>query len=110
MKLTNDLIEKAKELAEKLSDEYEYIGFRVQDVPFVLGNLDHLSHIWIDGEETDEELSGVCVTDVNSEAFKPMDNFEYFGEFAAIVVGNDALYGEDAGELIIRDAVVKYVF
>ena len=58
MKLTAAMIEEIRNTIEEmqLEDEYEYIGVRVQEQPFELGEIDHISKIWIDGEETDEDL------------------------------------------------------
>ena len=101
MKLTQEMINKAKEVAEEANWDYEAVGVRVQDVQFELGEMDHVSKVWIDGEETDEELDGVCVTDVNSLGVN-----EYYGEHMAVVAGNKFCYGEDFGEMIIKDAQV----
>lgn len=108
MKLTAAMIEEIRNTIEEmqLEDEYEYIGVRVQEQPFELGEIDHISKIWIDGEETDEDLSGICTTKVDSIAMLP---YEYFGEHVAIICGNYAEYGEDVGELIIEDAIVSAI-
>ena len=101
MKLTQEMINSAREIAEEANWDYEVVGVRVQEVPFELGEMNHVSKVWIDGEETDEELDGVCVTDVNSLGVN-----EYYGEHVAIVAGNKFSYGEDLGEIIIKDAQV----
>lgn len=103
MELTAEMIKTAKETAETLFWDYGKFGVRVQDVPFEMGEIDHVSHVWIDGEETEEELAGICAQDV--ETLDSCKN-EYFGDHVAVVAGNDYEYGEDAGELIIRDPVV----
>ena len=37
------------------------VGIRIQeDIPFTPGPIDHISTIWVDGEETDEPLPGIC--------------------------------------------------
>lgn len=102
MKLTNDMIAKIQEVAEEAFYDYEVVAVRVQDVPFELGAIDHVSHVWIDGEETDEELSGICGTSSDLLTGAP----EYCGEHIAIIAGNEYEYGEDFGEVIIRDAQV----
>ena len=88
-----------------LDSKYGYIGIRVQEEPFELGEMDHISHIWDNGDDTGIELDGVCATDINS-VMAP----EYYGEHIAIICGNHAEVGEDVGEIIIRDAVVEYIF
>ena len=89
----------------KFSDNYDYIGIRVQEEPFTLGPIYHVSHIWDDGEDTGEELDGICTINGNA------DNLEalaagYNGDHIAILASNQAEYGEDAHELILRDAEV----
>lgn len=103
MKITSEMIEAAKETAEELFFDYEKFGIRVQEVPFEIGTMDHVSRVWIDGEETEEDLDGVCAQDVTT-----LDKYsnEYFGDYVAIVAGNDYEYGADSGEIIIRDPVV----
>lgn len=46
MKLNAEQINKIKEIAEEYDFDYAAIGFRSQDVPFELGSIDHVSHIW----------------------------------------------------------------
>lgn len=106
MKLTSEMVSKAKAIADNLSLDYEKIGIRVQEVPFELGEMDHRSHVWVDGDETDELLPGVSAQDI-----KTIDKYrnEYFGGYVAVVAGNEYEYGEDAGEIIIRDPVVVAV-
>ena len=106
MKLTSEMISKAKAIADSLSLDYDKIGIRVQEVPFDLGEMDHQSHVWVDGDETDELLPGVSAQDI-----KTIDKYtnEYFGAYVAIVAGNEYEYGEDAGEIIIPDPVVVAV-
>lgn len=103
MKITADMIKTANEVAEELFYDYEKIGIRVQEVPFSLGSMDHVSRVWIDGNETGEELGGVCVQDVST--IEKYHN-EYLGDYVAIVAGNEYEYGVDPGEIIIRDPVV----
>lgn len=102
-----ELINKAREIVEEmeLDNKYGYIGIRVQEQPFELGALDHVSHVWDDGDDLGIELNGVCVTSINSRVFP-----EYYGDHIALVCGDCAEYGEDAGELILSDAVVEYIF
>lgn len=106
MKVTSEIIEKVKEMAADTYREYEYIGIRVQDeTPFELGEMDHVSHVWVDGDDTGEELGGVCaIRGDRAELAK-----SYYGDYVAIIGGNKAEYGEDDGELIITDPVVLEV-
>lgn len=104
MQLTNEMIQRAREVADTLSYDYAKIGIRVQDVPFELGPMSHLSHIWENNNDTGEELDGVCAQDINT--IGTCENDYYFGDYIAIIAGNTYTYGQDAGEIIIEDAEV----
>ena len=103
--------EEIKRSAEKFFDDYEYVGVRTQEPPFELGTINHCSSVWINGEESSEELDGICVTNAHSKAVKyhsddAFFNFKYFGTHIAIICGNIGEYGEDDGEIIIKDPIV----
>ena len=104
-------VKELKDLADKYSADYGYIGVRTQEEPFELGEVEHRSSVWVDGDETDGKLNGVSATNVNSDALEmhtdgdPRYGF-YFGDHKAIIAGNFAEYGEDPGEIIISDPVV----
>lgn len=101
--MTIEMIQRAKEVAEDLFFDYEVIGIRFQSETFELGAINHLSHVWVDGEDTGDELDGICVQKIDT--IGKYDN-EYFGDHIAIIAGNEYSYGEDAGEVIINDAIV----
>ena len=113
MEMTKELINKIRDVVDEmeLDWEYDYIGIRVQEVPFELGAMDHVSHVWVDGTETEEELNGVCCTDIKriEEAMRYYHNSWYYGDHMAIVCGNRSEYGEDVGEIIIKDAEVACI-
>ena len=102
MKMTAELIEKIRELEKEYSWDYEQVCIRVQDIPFELGEMDHQSSVWVDDNETDEHLDGVCTLSVE---YAQNADF-YFGDHLAIVAGNEYSYGQDPGEVIICDPVV----
>lgn len=104
MVINDEMMRKAKELAEKYFWDYEIIALRVQDVEFSLGNIEHHSQVWIDGDETGEDLNGICATKLDF-----VGKVNYFGDHAAILAGNQYSYGEDTGEVIIEDAIVLEV-
>lgn len=107
-------LEQIKEAIEQVKEDsgFEFIGIRTQDEPFELGGIDHLSHVWEDGDDTGEELNGISATNVNSPCIKMHSDEadwrtgKYLGKHCAIIAGNHAERGEDAGEIIIVDAVV----
>ena len=102
MKLTDTMKQRLAEVAEELFFNYEVVAIRVQEVPFELGAIDHVSSVWVDGEETDEELDGICA--IRAKDVDKSDT--YFGDHVAIIAGNRYTYGEDIGEVIIEDAEV----
>ena len=104
-------VNELRDMADKYSDRYQYVGVRTQEEPFELGEIDHVSSVWDDGDETDEKLNGVSTTNIHSSALRmhtdcdPRYGF-YFGDHKAIIAGDFAEYGEDPGEIIISDPVV----
>lgn len=103
MKVTSEMVSRAKEIASDPYREFEHIGIRVQDdYTFELGMLNHVSHIWDDGDDTGEELPGVCV--IRADRAELANT--YYGDHIAIIGGNHIEYGEDDGELIVSDPVV----
>lgn len=88
------------------------LGVRTQEVPFeaVGETMMHQSVIWIDGEETDEELDGVCALDMRRYATKEeaikASKAGYFGKYTAIIESDSYEYGEDENEIILRDPVI----
>lgn len=111
MKVCNEMIARLKEVADELCYDYEVVSIRVQDPEFELGEMDHKSHVWVDGEETDEELDGVCC--INSQCADKVFGSRFFGgypgEHIAIIAGNRYEGGEDYGEVIIADPIVVEV-
>lgn len=107
MMMNAEMIKNIKKVAEEmdLSWDYEFVGVRVQEQDFELGTIEHLSHVWENGDDTGVELDGICVCSLDRLGVN-----NYFGDHVAIICGNEAEYGEDDGELIIRDAeVVKVI-
>lgn len=101
--MTNEMIQRAKEVAEELFFDYEVIGIRFQSETFEPGAISHHSHVWVDGEDTGEELDGICAQDIRTVG---KVNNGYIGAHIAVIAGNQYTYGADIGELIIEDAVV----
>lgn len=105
--LANEIKAVAHEMGLDAWDrEYEYVGIRVQEQEFELGEITHKSHNWgyNDNYETvdfGEELDGICCT-----RLEEAEKSEYFGDHIAVICGNHATFGEDDGEIIIEDPVV----
>lgn len=90
--------------------DYGKFGIRIQEQPFELGVMEHISKVWVDGDETDEELDGVCAIDLNApDAEKALNGIGYFGSNIALIASNSFVYGQDAGEVILKDAEVLYI-
>ena len=106
--MKKEIILKAKVLAEKYQEEYEYVGFRAQEQPFKLGPISHCSKVWDDGEETDAQLDGISTIAVDKveSLYNQCGYYPYYGDHAAIIAGNRATWGQDQDELVIEDAVV----
>lgn len=107
MKLTAEMLEHINEYMEDPYREYDYIGVRVQDEEFAAGAIEHVSHIWIDGVDTGEEIGGICATGthVGSNLLQQLVE-AYAGRHAAIIGSNSMEYGEDQGEIILYNAHV----
>lgn len=91
-------------------DSYEKYGIRIQEQDFELGTVDHNSKVWVDGEETEDELDGICAINLNSpEAAGTLNGHGYFGSHIALLASNRFEYGLDAGEVILKDAEVLYI-
>ncbi|MDO4564854.1 MAG: hypothetical protein Q4C04_04500 [Clostridia bacterium] len=113
MKLTSEMIEKVKEALrtniENALDgkkSYDRIGVRIQSVPFELGEISHNSHVWFDGDDTGDELDGISTIAAEQIERINAGYGEYYGEYAAIIGGDLAEYGEDDGEIVLRNAEV----
>lgn len=85
--------------------EYEYIGVRVQESEFSEGEALDNSFVWVDGKITDEELDGTCAVRLEDAELAN----GYFGDHVAIIGSNNMEYGQDLGEIILRDAEVLEV-
>lgn len=100
------------EIIEELKWEYDYVGIRIQDEPFCIGPIDHESSVWENGNVTDRKLGGICAVEVdakNAAARYAESSKRYFGDHAAVLVGETIEYGEDDYEIIIKDAEVAYI-
>lgn len=92
--------------------EYEHYGLRAHrgSVPVVGGRLPN-SRVWIDGECTDEELAGVSTievtdtSDLSAIVARLRREYAWGGEPVVLVAGYYGEYGEDSGEIIIRDGI-----
>lgn len=85
--------------------DYGYIGIRVSDNEFEEGEILDNSFVWVDGEITDEELDGTCAIMLKDANLANA----YHGSHVAIIGSDSMEYGQDLGEIILRDAEVLEV-
>lgn len=105
-------------------------GLRVHHEHCKPGDKLDNSYTWIDGEQTDEELEGVCTIGIPSidveglsSAIKNLGRsacsyfdvdsnkwHDYWGECFVLVRGDYDMCGDDVGERIIVNPVVVAVF
>lgn len=98
-----NIMNRVEEIKE--NSEYEYIGVRVQENEFTEGESLDNSFVWVDGEMTGEELDGTCAVKLEDVELAA----RYFGDHIAIIGSNSMVYGQDLGEIILRDAEVMEV-
>lgn len=94
---------------DEINAQYYYVGIRVQDDAFGMsvGDIaDHNSHIWEDGDDTGDELDGICAISINNMRYV---KGEYFGNVVVVLGSNDVDCGEDVGEIVMRNAEVLYI-
>ena len=101
----------AREINELVDNAgYGYVGIRVDnDVEYSVGDDVAASRVWDVCGVTDEMLDGTSCIGLNgSNAEQALRTVgQYHGNRIYIIAGNDMVdYGEDVGEIIIRDAVV----
>ena len=85
--------------AAKAEYGWDSIGIRIQeDIPFTVGPINHVSRVWIDGEETEEELPGICAISATC-----------INILCKAATCDVVQYGDDLGEVIMSDAEVVEV-
>lgn len=92
---------------EEIEDAYDYgyIGIRVSENEFTEGETLDNSFLWVDVEMTDEELDGTCAIMLKDAKLANT----YFGNHVAIIGSDSMEYGQDLGEIILRNAEVLEV-
>ena len=105
---------KIRELIERLQEEFDYVGIRSCDEAPEIGSK---SWDWVDGEWTESQLGGLCVTDIDSDYwhqmhiskdFNALGSGSYLGDSYLIAGNDDFGSGVDMGEKIIScERVIK---
>ena len=110
--------------------DYFYYGLRVDDVDYSIGDICCNSHNLFQDPEYDNggnliypkgggiyspwydagELDGTCAVMIDDsnmdDALARIDN--YFGRNIYLIGGDSAFYGNDNGEIVIKNAIVLY--
>ena len=98
--------------------DYDFYGIRVihgQAAPAKVGDTLDTSYRWEDGEPTDDELYGTCAlavdcySNISRSLAALIKGYGSLGDQVVLVGGHQCEWGEDAGEIIIKDAVVLMV-
>jgi len=87
--------------------EYEYYGVRWVEDDLAIGATAPVSRVWVDGDPTDEVLDGACAVQVRTaqDIEHALAGGSYMGK--PVLLGcNRMSYGEDAGEIVMEDAIV----
>lgn len=94
----------------KAENGYSNVGIRIQaGIAFEEGPINHISHIWVDGDDTGVELSGICAISAQNISSLCKNAGYYFGDHVAIIVGDVSERGEDPDEVIMTNAEVYKV-
>lgn len=102
-------IDNIQDIIAQHAGDYEYVGIRIQEMPSEVGKeLTHNSHVWDDGEDTGEEIDGVCAIDPKQiQYLSRMEiNMGYFGEYILIIGSDYAQHGADPAEIIMKKPTV----
>ena len=98
------------------NSEYTYYGIRVDDgVDYSIGDAVADSREWSDDEPTGEMIDGTsCIglkfNATSSDVERAIKAASiYYGDRCYLIGGESMEYGEDAGEYVIKDAVVVEV-
>lgn len=85
--------------------DYPILAIRVDSGAQMVGESLPASRVWVDGDQTDDELPGTCGFNVHQMPASYLDT-KYIGTRVILMTGDFWEYGEDDGEIIIRDAKV----
>lgn len=112
-----------RDIIERYSDTYEDFGLRCltvyrDDVAApIVGDILPASSVWIDGNPTDDDLGGTSAIQIWSESGNDitLDRAakmlgDYWGRYVVVIGGEQGQYGQDDGEIIVRNATVLAVF
>ena len=93
---------------ELIGEDYDMYGVRVDPIRYAVGDTLPDSRVWEDGEPTEEVLEGTSCIEIRKGNLEEAIRWarSYGGGIRYLVAGNAWTYGEDAHEVLIRDARV----
>lgn len=126
-------VEEIRKITE--DTDYDYFGLRADDFSYSVGDMAENSHQLFQDPDFDEdgellyekgegiysdfydagELDGTCTIEFDPENSDSIRNAldavqRYYGDTIHVLAGNSMQYGNDCGEIIIRDAIVLGVY
>ncbi len=103
-----------KQIAQNVIERgysHEYIGLRVQESTYGLNIGDeimHKSNHWYDGEMLPETINGICAVSANQAVKHNLGFGAYEGNVVLVIGSNSAEFGDDDGEIIMRQSCGQY--
>jgi hypothetical protein len=92
---------------EAAIETYYSVGLRYDSRDLQIGEELGDSYRWDDGEDTGEQLDGTCAIDASLEdAMSIIAAYASMGTLYLIGAKRNAMCGEDAGEIVIPEAIV----
>lgn len=91
--------------------QYEYIGIRFDDAKFSVGEVIYdVSRRWEDGEPTEDLLEGLSAIDASRrDLAKLCQDYWWCGDYVYILGAYTATWGEDIGEIVLKEPEVLWV-
>ena len=62
--------------------------------------------VWEDGNSSEETLDGTCAISAKDKFKNPRETSGYSGDRILVIGGNEAEYGQDECEIVIKNAIV----
>ena len=114
--MANGLVS-AKEISKIAKDivardyDFENIGLRVQESTYGISigeEIAHRSNHWYDGEMLPETINGICAVSAKQAASINLGFGAYVGNVVFVIGSNSAEFGDDDGEIIMRQSCGQY--
>jgi len=104
-------------IAAIIDTDYGYIGIRAIDEALTVGDTCANSRVWDNGEATEDTLDGASATAIKPSSYTDVAvraalesalkaNKPYCANHHYIIAADSMVYGDDANEIVLLDAVV----